>query len=286
MNIQAQGIPSSGCNDMTDKTSKMLLGARPAIVKTYMNSLLHMDRLPIGDYVMLAIMPWYGFNQEDSIILNQASIDRGKFMTKKEFTFTYTLSSKMDGKSDKTSREAFYEELYRPTDHAGKPIIYLDEQGIPYIKAEIGAKQVVLGVRRRYPNIRNDQGQEYVEDVSVKTGFGEHGVVDWVRRLNQNSPNETIIIKLYQIRKPEPGDKYAIPHAQKATFSLAVSQEDLPQVVDGPIKGLIPDMIINMHSIPSRMAVGMMQEMLLTTVGAELGRDIDALCLDHLILII
>ena len=287
MNIQAQGIPSSGCNDMTDKTSKILLGARPAIVRTYMNSLLNLDKLPIGDYVMLAIMPWYGYNQEDSVILNQASIDKGKFMTKKEFTISYTLSSKMDGKSDKTSKDAFYEEFYRPVDKVGKPLFYLDEQGIPFIKAEIGAKQIILGIRRRYPNIKNDQGQEYVEDISIKTGFGEHGVVDWIRRLNQNSPNETIIIKLYQIRKPEEGDKFAIPHAQKVTFSLAVSQEDLPQVIDGPMKGLIPDMIINMHSIPSRMAVGMMQEMLLTTIGAELGRDVDAsmfrpLNLDHL----
>ena len=274
MNTQAMGLAASNDNDNLDSSLKVMVAPRPALIKTRLTDLLGLDKLPIGDYVLLAIMPWYGYNQEDSVIINKKAIDNGKFTSVKYSTYRYTLSAQM-GKGV-SSKEAFYEDFYRPINPvSGKPYEHLDEYGYPIKGEEIPSGGIVLGIKRVYYNdIQNNKAVE--KDISIKTGFLEQGRVDSVYFINQGSNDETVIVKLYSYHTPQPGDKFAIPHAQKATFSLPYPDTDLPFVEAGPLGGLKPDMIINQHSVPSRMAVGMMWEILMTTLGAELAKDIDA----------
>ena len=272
MNTQAMGTASSNYNDNLDTSLRVLQSPKPAIVKTRMTDIIGLNQLPIGDYLMLAIMPWYGYNQEDSLILNKRTLEGGKFDSIKYTTYRYTLSSN----TAKGGKDAFYETYYRPINpNTGDPLPWIDDKGYPYRGDEVPASSIIIGVKRIYPNDIRD-GKQYEKDVSVKTGFLEQARIQELYFINQGAPDETVIVKTAFFHRPQPGDKFAIPHAQKATFSIAWPADDLPFVMEGPLKGMRPDAIINQHSIPSRMAVGMMWEILMTTLALELGKDMDA----------
>lgn len=259
---QALGICSSNHMSRFDTTMKLLAYPSRPLFETQMNNLLGLNELPIGETVHVAIMTYGGYNQEDAIIFNKGSIERGLFRMIKYTTVRAIFNQ---GKG-------FREESRRPDPRPGEPesrYDALDKNGIPQVGHVVRQQDCIIGRVRIY-----DNGQ--VENASVYLGIGEGGIVDRVI-VSKNEVKQTVIkVKIRQVRYPIIGDKFSPRSAQKGTIGLVMPEVDMPFVAAGPNAGLRPDIIINPHCIPSRMTLGFLIEMIASKLVLMTGERFNA----------
>jgi DNA-directed RNA polymerase II subunit RPB2 len=227
------------------------------------------DRMPNGANVIVAIATYTGFNQEDGIILNKSSVDRGLF----HVTAYKTLVAKEKALSPTES--LVFGNPIRMRD-AGKAVegiknanwSLLDERGIVKEESYIprGQEAAVMGmlhvskhVRERRVGVFTQQVvEETYRDASRVTDVHHYGKIDrvFVAQQMPGNPNRICKVRFRKVRRPELGDKSCSAHGQKGVVGMILPQEDMPFTKDG----IVPDIIINPHAFPSRMTMGHLVE--------------------------
>ncbi len=241
------------------------------ITKTYMHDLYEWDKHPAGQNVTIAFMSYEGYNMEDAIILNKASVDRGLARS------TYF---KPFGAEELRYQGGLVDEICIPDKEVKgykteKDYRLLEDDGIVSTGAKVGEEDVIIG-RVSPPRFLGEFEEFNIatnvkRESSVVLSKGERGVVDMAVLTENEEGNKIIKMRLRQLRIPEVGDKFASRHGQKGVISHLVKPEDMPFSVSG----ITPDVIFSPHSLPSRMTISHLIEVVAGKVGALSGEYIE-----------
>ncbi|KAL1702856.1 hypothetical protein EV121DRAFT_261627 [Schizophyllum commune] len=264
-----QAIGAIGFNQLNRIDTLLYLSVYPQqpMVKTKTIELIGYDKLPAGQNATVAVMSYSGYDIEDALILNKASLDRG-YGRCQVLRKNATLVRKYPNGT--------YDRL------ADAPV---DENGNIAKKYDIIQADGLAGVGERV-----DPGDVYVNKQSPtnatdNTFNGQAAAVPYKNTpLTYKSPvagnidkvlisdteNDQLLVKVLirQTRRPELGDKFSSRHGQKGVCGLIVNQEDMPF----NDQGINPDTIMNPHGFPSRMTVGKMIELLAGKAGVLTGK--------------
>lgn len=247
------------------------------LVKTLMADLLAPDQSNIGQNVVCAIMCCGGFNQEDSIIVNKAAIERGLLRVTSYRTYR---DHEKASSNDVTAFERPNPQECVGSRHADYSSI--EDDGLPVPGGKVTPESIVVGktittnqlgdVNSR-GRVKGETGNKGVKrDQSIAVRHNENMVVDRVATATAEDGTQMVRVQLRCSRVPEVGDKLSSRHSQKGVIGAVVSQEDLPF---NPVTGMTPDIIINPHCMPSRMSIGHLMEALASKVAAVEGVPLD-----------
>jgi DNA-directed RNA polymerase II subunit RPB2 len=239
---------------------------------------------PTGFNGVVAIMSYLG-NQEDAIVVNRDSVQRGMGVTM-HFE-TYTEVAQNSGGQVGQSQERFG----IPTDKVcqgtvtGMRFEHIDESGVAIVGSHIRDGDPLIVKLRDFRSDthkcrRTETGlvcpctSMMVAKCFSGSGRGETAVVDRVQTTTNATGDTLVNVVVRYVRTPNVGDKLASRHGQKGTIGRVVAREDLPFNRDG----ISPDIIINPHAIPSRMTVAHLIETLAGMFSCVTGEDTDATC--------
>jgi DNA-directed RNA polymerase II subunit RPB2 len=273
MSKQAIGLPSLAFQNRFDTTLHVSDTFQKPITRNNMIDVLHFNEMSHGMNPIVAIMTFSGFNQEDSIVMNKGSIDRGLFRTT-----TYKTIVEEEKKKGKADSECIclpdYTCRNRNYDYS-----HLNEQGLVWKKNIWLSKNTVVIGKVVKKILKNESGVRETEtvDASVVIKHGEEGYLDKVLVTTNGEGVRIVKIRVRVPRIPEIGDKFASSTAQKGTCGMIFSEEDIPFDKDG----VRPDFIINPHAIPSRMTINMLIEMFFNKIGCQINRHMDATPFQH-----
>jgi len=297
MGKQAMGVYLTNYQVRMDTMSNILFYPQKPLATTRSMEYLHFRELPAGQNAIVAILCYSGYNQEDSVIMNQSSIDRGLFRS-------LYYRSYMD--QEKKSGQVQLEEFERPTREStlrlkhgtyekldGDGIVGLGERVAGEVSFKIplhllvssaradetnviDVQDIIIGKTAPIPTDSEELGQRLKthtkRDVSTPLKSTENGIVDQVLLTTNSEGLKFVKIRVRSTRIPEIGDKFASRHGQKGTIGITYRHEDMPFSAEG----VTPDIIINPHAIPSRMTIGHLVECLLSKVSTITGNEGDA----------
>ena len=257
---QAVGIYTSNFRYRMDNGAHTLNYPQKPLVNNKMAEYIFNSKLPCGNNIIVAIASYSGYNQEDAVIINKNSLDRGLFNT----TYYKVYESMESVNKQKGVSEFFYSpknDQKNVNPHKDYNYSKLDEFGVVKENSYVFQNDVLIGQYRNSV----DEGN-FDTSTSVKKDGG--GLVDKVYMFNTNSDNSKLCkIRLISTRVPDVGDKFASRHGQKGTVGCVMEAKNMPYTKEG----IIPDMIINPHAFPSRMTIGQFLESLGGKIGLGMG---------------
>jgi DNA-directed RNA polymerase subunit B' len=268
---QAIGMGAVNYKIRHDTEGYLLYYPEKNLVKTRTMDLIGLDKRPQSQNFVMAIMPYYGFNTMDAIVLNRGAIERGLARASYFRNYETVEQRYPGGQRDKfevpTEEKVGFvqEENYKK----------LGPDGIIQLEQFVGEEEAIIGKTSppRFFEDMTDFGvdEEKRRDASLTIRKGKPGFVDTIMMTEGEDGSRLVKVKIRTPLIPQVGDKIASRHGQKGVVAAIVNEEDMPFTIDG----IKPDLIINPHSIPSRMTMGHLMEMLGGKAGAVSGKIID-----------
>jgi DNA-directed RNA polymerase II subunit RPB2 len=264
---QAMGLFALNFAERFDAMAHLLCYPEIPMVSPFMSKFYGAQKLPAGSNVVVAIMTYTGYNQEDSNMINRGALDRGRFSS--VFYRTYKDEEKKNQSSGEEERFCQPDPAttkHMKTENYGK----LGQDGFIPENTYVTPDDVLIGkvVPLRVPTGKVlPAGSKTCRDVSKTPRNNESGYVDRVYKNRNGEGYSFAKIRMRQYRVPEIGDKFSSRHGQKGTMGMILNPEDMPQTGTG----IVPDIIINPHCIPSRMTIAQLMETLLSKIGCYAG---------------
>ena len=263
MSKQSMGVYVTNFDKRMDKTAYVLNYPTRPLVDTRIMNIIKVNQIPSGTNVIVAIMTHTGFNQEDSILFNKGSIDRGLFQatiyhTEKDEDKKVHGEEEIRCKPDPSKTQKMKFGNYNK----------INSEGVIPENTHLENRDVIIAKMIPIKENKNDHTKlvKY-EDQSKIYKTNEETYVDKVYSGRNGDGYQFVKLKIRAVRKPVIGDKFSSRHGQKGTIGNIIPECDMPFTASG----IKPDIIINPHAIPSRMTIGQLKETLLGKVLLELG---------------
>jgi len=235
--------------------------------------------LALGRNVLVAFMPWEGYNYEDAILISE------KIVKEDVFTSIHIEEYECEARDTKLGPEEITRDIPNVSEEMLKN---LDDQGVIRVGAEVRPDDILVGKvtpkgeteltpeERLLRAIFGEKARE-VRDSSLRVPHGEAGKIVAVKRFSRENgdelpPGVNRLVRVYiaQKRKISEGDKMAGRHGNKGVISRIVPEEDMPFLDDGtPVQ-----IVLNPLGVPSRMNIGQILECHMGWVAHELGYKI------------
>jgi DNA-directed RNA polymerase subunit beta len=232
--------------------------------------------LALGRNILVAFMPWEGYNYEDAILISESVVRDDKY------TSIHIEEYEIEARDTKLGPEEITRDIPNVSDETLKN---LDERGIVYIGAEVHPGDILVGKitpkgeselsaeERLLRAIFGEKARE-VRDSSLRVPHGERGIVVDVKIFSRETKDELApgvnqLVRVYvaQKRKIAQGDKMAGRHGNKGVIARILPTEDMPYMPDGtPV-----ELVLNPLGVPSRMNLGQVLETHLGWAAHALG---------------
>jgi DNA-directed RNA polymerase II subunit RPB2 len=261
---QATSIYSKAFRSRYDNSAMILMSPQRPIANTWWGRQLGDSGLAYGANLIVAIMCYNGYNQEDSVLINKSSLQRGLFRVIKT-----TETSAFEEQNPRTNTRVRIVDPrtvqgvvgYKNMANYGS----LLEDGTLPEGTPLTPGLVLFG------KISETDG-EFPRDVSVVAGRFAKGIVESKIILRLPGGHRLVKYRIATLRSPELGDKFSSRAGQKGTCGMLIPEEDMPRTPEG----IVPDLIVNPHAIPTRMTIGQIQEVVVSKLGSLLGCEVDA----------
>ncbi len=265
MSKQAIGFYVTNFNHRMDTVAHVRTSSQKPLVTTTAERLLGVNSVPAGENVIAMIACYSGFNQEDSVIMSQSAIERGLFRSHVYRT------QKDEERSSGADAEVFCD-MKDPAISGMRHECYdkLSSSGIVRIGERVEQGNAIIGKTIATSDISADASQMRKTVKRCKSTFlksDESCVVDAVLESTTKEGQKLVKVRTRAQRIPSIGDKIASRHGQKGVIGMVFRDEDMPFTEDG----IVPDVIMNPHAVPSRMTIGQLVEALLGRVCCEKG---------------
>ncbi|ANM64217.1 RNA polymerase Rpb2 domain 4 [Arabidopsis thaliana x Arabidopsis arenosa] len=238
---QAIGFSSTNPNIRCDTLSQQLFYPQKPLFKTLASECLEKEVLFNGQNAIVAVNVHLGYNQEDSIVMNKASLERGMFRSEQIRSYKAEVDTKDSEKRKKMDELVQFGKTYSKI---GK-VDSLEDDGFPFIGANMSTGDIVIG-----------RCTESGADHSIKLKHTERGIVQKVVLSSNDEGKNFAAVSLRQVRSPCLGDKFSSMHGQKGVLGYLEEQQNFPFT----IQGIVPDIVINPHAFPSRQTPGQLLE--------------------------
>ncbi|KAJ1640261.1 RNA polymerase II core subunit [Pavlovales sp. CCMP2436] len=272
MGKQAMGVYISNYQTRMDTMANVLYYPQKPLACTQSMKFLAFRELPSGINAIVAIACYSGYNQEDSVIMNQSAIERGFFRSVQYKTYKDEIqktSLDLTEQFEKPQRDVCTGMKFANYDK-------IDEDGLCCPGVRVSGGDIIIGkttpIERTEEDLDPMQAKYTKRDASTRMKMSESGIVDQVMLSTNEKGLKFCKVRIRSVRIPQIGDKFASRHGQKGTVGICYRQEDCPFTSEG----LSPDIIVNPHAIPSRMTIGHLIECLLSKVATLTGQEGDA----------
>ena len=261
---QAMGMYVTNFDTRMDKTAYVLSNPARPLVDTRIMDMIHINKIPSGFNAVVAIMTHTGYNQEDSLLFNKGSIDRGLFQATIYHTEKDEDKQKINGDEEIRCKPD-------PTKTKGMKFANYNKvngRGVIPENVLVENRDIIISKVTPIKENRNDHTKVIkYEDQSRVYRTDEETYID-KNYIDRNGDGYNFAkIRLRAVRKPVIGDKFSSRSGQKGTLGNLIPEQDMPFTRTG----LKPDLILNPHAIPSRMTIAQLKETILGKTLIELG---------------
>ncbi len=265
---QGLGIYAANYQVRVDTDVSLLHYPQKPIVRSFVYDTLNVH--PAGQNMVVAVMPYEGYNVDDSVVLNKGSIDRGLARSSRFRPYSSVELNYAGGLRDEITIPEKDTSGYR-TEESYR---FLEDDGIVFPEADMREGEIVIG-KVSPPKFLSEAREISIhtkKENSTAIRQEEKGTVDAVFVTQDKEGNKIIQVRTRELRVPELGDKFSCPHGQKGIVGAIANEEDIPFTSIG----VRPDLIFNPHGVPSRMTVGYLMDILAGKTAALSGRIVDA----------